>query len=164
MPVPLSPEQENAWRALARAILVIPRVLESELLEAENLNLAEYSVMMNLSEQPGRALRMNELADRVSLSGSWLGRVVERLSRQGLVDRVKSETDGRGQVAVLTDAGFARLEHAYPIHLAGVREHVMKHLEGLDLVAFADAVANVAAGQGGPPARRPRAIVTAANS
>jgi DNA-binding MarR family transcriptional regulator len=155
---PLTPPEENAWRALARAILVVPRVLEAELLDAERLNLAEYSVLMNLSEHPDRSMRMNELADAVAVSVSGLTRVVERLARQGLVERVKCETDGRGQLAAITDAGFARLEQAYPTHLAGVRKHVMDHLGGVDLVAFAEAIAGMAAGQGGPSPRRPKAL------
>jgi hypothetical protein len=38
--------------ALARAVLVIPRVLDAELLQAQGLNLTDYSVLMNLSEKP----------------------------------------------------------------------------------------------------------------
>jgi DNA-binding MarR family transcriptional regulator len=143
-----------AWRALARAVLVIPRVLDGELLESQGLNLAEYSVLMNLSEQPDRSMRMSELANVVSITVSGLTRVVDRLARQGLVERVRAETDGRGQLAVLTPAGFARLEKAYPTHLAGVREHVMDHLANLDLVAFADAISRIAAAEMGPPVRR----------
>jgi DNA-binding Lrp family transcriptional regulator len=97
---------------------------------------------------------MSELANDVSISVSGLTRVVERLSRQGLVERVKADTDGRGQLAVLTPAGFARLEQAYPIHLAGVRKHVMDHLAGLDLPAFAEAMSGIAAAEMGPPIRR----------
>ena len=126
-PVPLNPDEELAWRALARAVLVIPRILDSELLEAQGLNLSEYSVLMNLSEQPDWSMRMSELANAVSISVSGLTRVIERLNRQGLVERVRADTDRRGQLAVLTPAGMARLEKAYPTHLAGVREHVMDH-------------------------------------
>jgi DNA-binding MarR family transcriptional regulator len=151
---PLNPEEEAAWRALARAVLVIPRILEAELLETHGLNMAEYSVLMNLSETPERSMRMSELANLVALSVSGLTRVVERLTRQGLVERIKCETDARGQLAHLTDAGFTRLEQAYPRHLEGVRRHVMDHLNGLDLVAFAEAVGEIAAGELGPPARR----------
>jgi len=151
---PLTPDEELAWRALARAVLVIPRVLDSELLEAQGLNLTEYSVLMNLSEHPDRSMRMSELANAVSISISGLTRVVERLSRQGLVERVKAETDGRGQLAVLTPAGLARLEKAYPTHLAGVRKHVMDHLADLDLPAFAEAMSGIAAAEMGPPVRR----------
>src|SRR5262252_2207205 len=132
-PAPLTPDEELAWRALARAVLVIPRVLDGELLEAQGLNLTEYSVLI-----------------------SGLTRVVERLSRPGLVERVKAENDGRGQLAVLTPAGLARLERAYPTHLAGVRKHVMDHLANLDLAALAEALANIAAAEIGPPVRRVR--------
>src|SRR5499425_3450353 len=89
-PAPLTPDEELAWRALARAVLVIPRVLDGELLEAQGLSLTEYSVLINLSEEPGRSMRMSELANDVSISVSGLTRVVERLSRQGLVERVKA--------------------------------------------------------------------------
>jgi len=155
-PAPLTPDEELAWRALARAVLVIPRVLDSELLQAQGLSLTEYSVLMNLSERPDRSLRMSELANVVSISISGLTRVVERLCGEGLVERVRAETDRRGQLAVLTPAGLARLERAYPTHLAGVRKHVMDHLATLDLVALAEALSGVAVAEMGPPVRRIR--------
>jgi DNA-binding MarR family transcriptional regulator len=136
---------------LIGAVLVIPRLLEGDLLEAHGLNPSEYSVLQHLSEAPERSLRMNELANYVSLSGSGLTRVVERLSRQGLVERVRAESDGRGQSAVLTPAGLQRLQEAWPTHLASVRRHVLDHLAGLDLGAFADAVGRIADADLGPP-------------
>jgi DNA-binding MarR family transcriptional regulator len=151
---PLTPEEEAAWRALGRAVLVIPRVLDSDLLEFQGLNVTEYSVLFNLSEAPERRLRMGDLANYVSITVSGLTRVVDRLSRQGLVARVRDESDGRGQVAVLTDAGFERLERAWPTHLASVRRHVLDHLGGLDLVALAKAMGAVACEELGPPVRR----------
>ncbi|HET6294570.1 MAG TPA: MarR family transcriptional regulator [Kribbella sp.] len=153
-PVPLTPDEEAAWRALARAVLVIPRVLDGELLEAHGLNLAEYSILMNLSEAPNRSLRMSELANHVSMSGSGLTRAVDRLARQGLVDRTRAPEDGRGQIATLTPTGLTRLKEAWPTHLEGVRRHVMDHLGDLDLLAFADAIAGIAAAEIGPPVRR----------
>jgi DNA-binding MarR family transcriptional regulator len=129
-------------------------VVIADLLESQGLNVTEYSVLMNLSEAPDRALRMSQLANYVSITVSGLTRVIERLSRQGLVERVRAESDGRGQFAVLTDAGLARLEQAWPTHLASVRRHVMDHLDDLDLVAFADAVSKIACAEIGPPARR----------
>lgn len=146
-----------AWRALARAVLVIPRVLDHELLESQGLNLTEYSVLVNLPEQPGRSMRMSELADAVCISISGLTRVVERLARQGLAERVRAETDGRGQLAVLTAAGYARLEKAYPARLASVRKHVMDHLVNIDLVAFTNAIVQIAEAGEEPPVRRIRA-------
>ena len=151
---PLTPREEAAWRALARVVLVVPRVLDSEMLASQGLNITEYNVLMNLSEAPDQSLRMRELANFVSITVSGLTRVVERLSRQGLVERVRAESDGRGQVAVLTPAGMKRLQQAWPSHLAAVRRHVMDHLGDVDLVRFAEALAEMASAEVGPPVRR----------
>jgi DNA-binding MarR family transcriptional regulator len=153
-PVPLTPEEEAAWRALGRAVLVIPRVLDADLIATQGLNVTEYSLLMNLSEVPDHALRMSELANYLSITVSGATRVVQRLSRQGLVEQVRAESDGRGQVAVLTPAGLERLKQAWPTHLASVRRHVMDHLEGIDLAAFAAAVSRIASAELGPPVRR----------
>lgn len=151
---PLTPAEEAAWRALSRAVVVIPRVLEKDLLEAQGLNLTEYAVLVHLSEAPHRALRMGDLANYASITSGGLTRVVDRLSRQGLVERVPDESDGRGQTAVLTEAGLQRLEDAWPTHLASVRRHVMDHLSDLDLAVFAKAMGAVGDRDVGPPARR----------
>jgi hypothetical protein len=45
-----------------------------------------------------------------------------------------------GWNAVLTDAGLARLERAWPTHLASVRRHVFDHLHGIDLAQAARAL------------------------
>ena len=59
---PLTPDEEAAWRALGRAVLVIPRILDSDLVESDGLTMTEYTVLMNLSEAPDLALRMSDLA------------------------------------------------------------------------------------------------------
>ncbi|WP_432979500.1 hypothetical protein [Dactylosporangium sp. CA-233914] len=57
-----------------------------------------------------------------------------------MVERIKADTDGRGNQAVLTDFGFERLREAWPDHLRGVRVMVMDHLQGFDLSALAEAL------------------------
>ena len=140
---PLDPAEERAWRAVARAMIVLPRVLEAELEAEHRLTTAEYFVLVNLSEEPERALRMTDLADRGALSLSGLSRVVDRLVRQGFAERTKCPSDARGSYARLTAAGLAKLEEAYVTHLRGVREHVMDHLQGVDLTAFAEAMERI---------------------
>jgi len=141
---------------LARAFIVVPRVLEAELQAAHGVTMTEYFVLVNLSEAPDRQLRMSELAARGALSLSAISRVVDGLERRGLVERVRCPSDRRGLLAVLSDRGMACLEEVYPTHLRGVREHVMCHLGGLDLEAVADAVGRFAGGDRGsaaPPRR-----------
>ena len=146
---PLRGEEERAWRALARALVVVPRVLEADLHAAYGVTMTEYFVLVNLSEAPERQLRMSELAERGAMSLSAISRVVDGLARRGLVERVRCPSDGRGFLAVLTDGGLGLLEDAYPAHLRSVREHVMNHLRGLDLGRFADAVGRFAGGDPG---------------
>jgi DNA-binding MarR family transcriptional regulator len=142
---PLTAKEQAAWRAFVRALTVAPRVLDADLDDASRLNMADYHVLVLLSERPEHAMRMNELAAEAILTPSGLTRVVERLTRRDLVERVRSQADGRGQVAQLTDAGFEALLAAYPLHLRSVRTRVMRHLRGLDLAAFTAAMERIAA-------------------
>jgi DNA-binding MarR family transcriptional regulator len=124
-------------------MLLAPKALEADLLATSRLNFAEYHVLAYLSEQPDRTLRMSNLSLLNALSPSGMTRVVERLARQGLIERRRSADDGRGQVAVLTAEGMRRLEAAWPAHLASVRARVMDHLDTLDpraLLSALDAV------------------------
>lgn len=120
----LRPVQLQAWRTFLKAHAQVTRQLEAELVAAQDLSLASYDVLVQLSETPERRLRMTELAERVLLSRSGLTRLVDRLVRNGLVVRQACPSDARGMLAVLTDAGFDRLRAAWPTHLAGVDEHV----------------------------------------
>ena len=143
-PRPLSPDEEALWRLFSRVLLIAPRALEDDLIRSSRLSFAEYHVLAYLSEQPGRSLRMSNLSDLNALSPSGMTRLVERLARQGLINRRRSTDDGRGQIAVLTDAGFARLREAWPDHLASVRRRVMDHVTGLDLQTLTAAFADIA--------------------
>ncbi len=125
---PLSPSQLAAWRAFLKAHTVITRALERELVASHQLPLAEYDVLVQLQAAEGGALRMAQLADRVLLSRSGLTRLVERLERSGLVRRQACDSDARGQFAVITDSGRARLREAAPDHLNSVSSHFAQPL------------------------------------
>jgi DNA-binding MarR family transcriptional regulator len=136
---PLTRDEEAFWRAFLKAVIVVPRVLFAELEEAERLGGSEYAVLVALSEAKGRRLRMSDLASILPMSISGMTRIVDRLAKDGLVERVRDDEDTRMVIAVLTDAGLRRLKHAYPVHLAGVRRCVIDHLDGFDLGALAKA-------------------------
>jgi DNA-binding MarR family transcriptional regulator len=124
----LTEAELGAWRSFLRAHSQITRRLEAELVAEHELPLPSYDVLLQLAESPGRRLRMTELADRVLLSRSGLTRLVDRLEREGLVERAACPNDARGTHAVLTDAGLGRLRTAAPTHLRGVAEHVTSRL------------------------------------
>jgi DNA-binding MarR family transcriptional regulator len=150
---PLDRDEQAAWRAIVRAVLVLPKRLDADLLASCGLSLAEYTVLMHLSEASGGSMRMNELATESILSASGVTRLVERMERQGLIMREQAAGDGRGMTATLTEAGLGRLHEAYPHHLASVRTNAIDHLDGLDLIAFAKAVGSFATAE---PEQYPR--------
>ncbi|WP_283135716.1 MarR family winged helix-turn-helix transcriptional regulator [Rhizohabitans arisaemae] len=134
-PVATPLDELAVWKMLQRVQVRITRRLEIRLIAAHGLALASYDVLTELSEAPGRRLRMNDLADRVLLSRSGLTRLIDRLQRDGLVDRQACSSDARGLFAVLTDAGLERLVEATPTYLVGVRAHVLDALDESDLAA-----------------------------
>jgi DNA-binding MarR family transcriptional regulator len=138
---PLDADEEAVIRALNRVILVLPRALDADLVREQRLPLNEYLVLMTLSEAPSRRMRMSELSAACDLSTSGITRIVARLEANKLIQRVRCEADARGWHAVLTDAGLARLEQAWPTHLASVRRYVMDHLEGVDRAELARVLA-----------------------
>ena len=132
----LSSAELFTWRTFLRAHATVTRRLEAELVAEHELPLASYDVLVQLSEAPDRRLRMTELADRVLLSRSGLTRLADRLERDGLISRQACPSDARGTLAVLTDAGLARLQAAWPTHRRGVAEHVTGRLTPDEVTAL----------------------------
>jgi DNA-binding MarR family transcriptional regulator len=140
MAAKLKPAEMRAWRAFLDAQASLLRRLGADLVKNQDITLAEYDVLVQLSFAPDGRLRMSELSDRVRLSPSGLTRLVDRLVRSGLVKRGRCASDRRGTNAILTAAGHARLRRASPVHLRGIREHFSKHLSAKQLEAVADAL------------------------
>jgi DNA-binding MarR family transcriptional regulator len=124
----LAPEEQKAWRAWLYSTLLLQDRLDRELTHETGISHAYYEILVALSETPGRAMRMSELADRCLSSRSRLSHAVSRLEERGWIRRQVCESDGRGQLAVLTDEGFAALEAAAPVHVTGVRTHLFDQL------------------------------------
>lgn len=122
-----------SWRSFLRAHATITKALEAELEIEQQLSLAAYDVLVQLSEAPERRLRMTELADAVLLSRSGVTRLVDRLEKVGLVTRSRVVDDGRGVAAELTEQGLNRLRTAATTHLRGIRDHFAEHLDDADL-------------------------------
>src|SRR3954447_22733396 len=80
---------------------------------------------------------MAELADGVLLSRSGTTRLVDRLERDGLLERDTCDSDGRGCFAVLTERGEEVLAQARATHLEGVRERFLRHFEPHELTQMA---------------------------
>jgi DNA-binding MarR family transcriptional regulator len=133
----LEPQELGAWRGMLRVHSALVKALDAELLDAYGLPLTSYEVLINLQAAPDRRRRMAELADGVLLSRSGTTRLVDRLERDGLLERDTCDSDGRGCFAVLTDKGEELLSRARATHLDGVRERFLRHFEAPELERMA---------------------------
>jgi DNA-binding MarR family transcriptional regulator len=141
---PLSPTEEDLWRAVMRIVKVIPRHLDSDLARGAGLTASEYTTIMHLSEAPNRELRMADLAAATDLSASRMTRLVDELQARGLVAKTVSSSDARGNVARLTPRGMAKLKSAWPVHLASVRRRFFDSIDAAAVADVARALADVA--------------------
>ncbi|MFG3555345.1 MarR family winged helix-turn-helix transcriptional regulator [Micromonospora sp. NPDC047557] len=124
----LDPDEQRTWRAFLAASRALMDTLDRELQRDAGMPHAYYEILVRLSEAPGRQLRMSDLADAAGSSRSRLSHAVARLEAAGWVRREDCPTDRRGQIAVLTDDGFATLAAAAPGHVEGVRRHLFDAL------------------------------------
>ena len=106
---------------MLRAHAAMAKALDAQLEAAHGLQLSSYEVLMYLADAEDERMRMCDLASSILLSRSSLTRLVDRLAREGLLERVACSDDARGQFAKLTPAGREKLRAARATHLAGVR-------------------------------------------
>jgi DNA-binding MarR family transcriptional regulator len=118
----LDEEQQRTWRAWLAVSELVPRALDTQLQRDAGISHAAYVVLAMLSEAPGRSRRMSDLARRANQSQSRLSHTVARLEDRGWVRRERSADDGRGNLAVLTDAGWDVVRTVAPGHVDAVRE------------------------------------------
>ncbi len=117
----LGPRELRAWRGMLRAHAALAKALDAQLEEAHGLPLSSYEVLMYLADAEDERMRMCDLASSILLSRSGLTRLVDRLQREGLLERVACSHDARGAFAKLTPAGREKLGAARETHLDGVR-------------------------------------------
>lgn len=133
----LSPPELAAWRGFLRVHARLLGALDTELQAAHGLPLHEYEVLLTVDSTAGGRLRMTELATSVLLSQSGLSRLVDRLERDGLVERERCTADRRGFHVRVTEAGRALLEQARATHLAGVRARFLAAFSESELAELA---------------------------
>jgi DNA-binding MarR family transcriptional regulator len=133
----LSEREAAAWVGFLRSHAALVRELDGTLTEAHGLPLSSFEVLFRLSREPDGRQRMSELAESVLLSRSGVTRLVDRLEREGLVERRACASDARGAFAVITDAGRERLAEAEGTHVSDVRRRFLSRFDPSEQVQLA---------------------------
>lgn len=138
----LTREQQAIWRAYLDGVARINEAINTDL-RSFGLDMSEYEILVRLSEAECRVMRMSDLAEAARQSRSRLTHTVGRMERKGLLVRKPCPNDGRGVLAVLTDAGYDLLVTAAPSHVAGVRAVFVDAVDPADYEAVGRAMAAV---------------------
>jgi DNA-binding MarR family transcriptional regulator len=133
----LDADELEAWLGLLGVTLLLPSLLDSQLQRDAGLTTFDYLVLAMLSEAPDQTLQLKTLARVSNASLSRLSHTVTRLERRGWIERKTSPRDGRATVAVLTDAGYAKVAESAPGHVELVRRVVFDPLDADDVPQLA---------------------------
>ncbi len=131
----LDDQQQQVWRSWLHGAARINDYLDADL-RKRGLDLADYEILVSLSEAEGRQLRMSDLANQVHQSRSRLTHAIARMEKRGIVSRQAAADDGRGVIATLTASGFKLLERTAPQHVRAVRRILVDVVDPADFAAL----------------------------
>ena len=126
---PLTELELGAWRGLLVAHAAMTRRLDAELRGRHGIGLSSYEALMLVGTSETGRMRVSELSRGALLSVSGVSRMIDRLTREGLVRREACEEDGRGAEVTLTPTGRGVLRAARATHLAGVRAEFLDRFD-----------------------------------
>jgi DNA-binding MarR family transcriptional regulator len=139
----LTEEEQRAWRGLLRMTSQLNARANRLLLQEYGISLADYEVLVALSEAPEGQLRVFEVADALAWEQSRVSHQLARMQRRDLITREGCATDARGAFAVLTTAGRAAIERAAPAHVEQVRQLVFDELSHEQVSALTEITTRV---------------------
>ncbi|MPY81472.1 MAG: MarR family transcriptional regulator [Actinophytocola sp.] len=124
----LTEQQQRAWRAYLDMNTQLTARLHRQLQADSGLSLADFDVLVQLTDRAEPRMRVGELAAALQWEKSRLSHHLARMQRRGLVGREDCADDGRGAFVVLTPEGRSAIEEAAPAHVDTVRDLVFDQL------------------------------------
>ena len=127
----LNPTEMKAWRRYILASRRLLEALDSDL-DAHDLSMPDYEILVQLSDAPDRSMRMSELAEKALLSRSRLSHRMKVMEKEGWLRREPCPGDKRGYFAVMTPKGWKAIVAAAPDHVDSVRARFLDHVNKED--------------------------------
>ena len=116
----LSETAVTAWARLVRAQQGALKSVENDLKRAGFPPLAWYDVLLELERAADGRLRPRDIQKHMLLERYSVTRLVERMERDGLVDRLGCADDGRGAVVRITQKGRKLRRKMWPVYAAAI--------------------------------------------
>jgi DNA-binding MarR family transcriptional regulator len=127
----------RAWSHFLGAQALALRAIEEQLRAAGQPSMAWYDVLLELERAGGR-LRQGDLAERLVVERYNITRMLDRMEAAGLVRREQVESDRRGIMAVLTEAGREQRQAAWPHYQKAITENFAEVLSESEAAALTE--------------------------
>ena len=117
-------EATETYTMLRTTLAQLHDVLAREMEGESGLPFERYFVLLMLAQAEAGTLRPSELADALPITRSGVTRLIDRLERDGIVERRSCASDGRGNFVALTPPGEKVFRQAGRVHLRGIDQHL----------------------------------------
>ena len=120
-PEQLTARERRAWYGFLTMQEDLRRHMNRQLLHDSGLSLADFAILVGLSQQPDSSLRVFELRELVRWEKTRVTHQISRMIARGLLERLPCAEDNRGNYVALTEEGREAIAQAAPLHLSYVR-------------------------------------------
>jgi DNA-binding MarR family transcriptional regulator len=127
----------TAWARLVRAQQIVFGKIEAELRAADLPPLSWYDVLLELGRAENGKLRPVELEHRTLLTQYNTSRLIDRMVKAGLVERLPHPEDGRGQLVAITAEGRALGNRVWKVYGPAIAKYVGEKLGPAEAVELA---------------------------
>jgi DNA-binding MarR family transcriptional regulator len=139
----LDAREQSAWRAYLEMNAKLSARLNREMQDESGISIADFSVLVQLSEHVDARMRVLELARALGWEKSRLSHQLTRMQQRGLVERSNCNEDRRGAFVVLTDQGRDAVDAAAPRHVEAVRRYLFDGLTAEQVDALGEVARSV---------------------
>ncbi len=119
-----SEDVTQAWISLMRAQSRVLGAIERDFKTAGLPPLGWYDVLWELARADDGRLRPFEIEERTLLAQYNLSRLIDRLEKDGLVERRTFDDDGRGRWVLITAKGRSLREEMWAVYAKSIASHV----------------------------------------
>ena len=127
----------QSWARLVRAQQLLLERVEADLKQGGLPPLRWYDVLLELHRSEPDGLRQYEIGEAVLLNKYNVSRLLDRLEREGLIDRYACESDGRGAQVRITTSGKDLLKRMWKVYGIAITEHFARHFTRSELSRLA---------------------------
>jgi len=134
----MTPKHKNAWVSILKVTAVLNQKMDSKLRTAGEISIDYYDVLLALEDAPNGKMTMSELSSSVLVSPSGVTRLIDRMAKEGYVNRQSNAKDRRSKFACITTLGLDARKSAWPILKLSMEELWVAHMTEAEAATILD--------------------------